>query len=360
MRSILLLPLLVLLLLLEAGLRLNAQGDVDEAFQRRPGPGSLPFSLQPSSGEVNSTGQRGPEIPAGGHRILFLGDSQTMGAGVREEETFVRLLERPGRVCINGGVQGYGQPYELIYYYEIGQALEPDETVLCFYTGNDYRDVMVHTFQGGATFQLMAPGRPPDNFPPVHLRDGSDINIHGGSPVVDPISRSSILRPSSEVLAWPMRHSALVRLVRNRSRIAWGRITNDLALADGGSRYHFYELGLMQRLDDPYVRTAAELAGLFFYESRALIPNFRVVIIPSRAQVDSLARARAFADLGLPVPRLYPREASIVAAGACIFFDVPYLDLTAGFDEVQGIWQDDGHLNAVGHALAAALIGDWL
>lgn len=58
---------------------------------------------------TNSLGYRGPEPTAGRPRILVLGDSNTVGWGVREEKTFAHLIQEKSKTTevLNAGVGNY-------------------------------------------------------------------------------------------------------------------------------------------------------------------------------------------------------------------------------------------------------------
>lgn len=100
--------------------------------------------------EINSHGLRSPEItyekPPGTFRILNLGDSIVMGWGVREEDTYGRLLEsmlnEEGSVnlrfeVINAGVPGWNLENALAYLEAEGLKYEPDLIVLDLTIAND-------------------------------------------------------------------------------------------------------------------------------------------------------------------------------------------------------------------------------
>lgn len=72
-------------------------------------------------------------------RILFVGDSVTLGWGVDDEDTWVRILEREGRTpggepirCLNGGHLMYDTVQEASYLRAFGGILRPDVVVLTF------------------------------------------------------------------------------------------------------------------------------------------------------------------------------------------------------------------------------------
>lgn len=99
---------------------------------------------------TNSIGLRNREItptpPPGTFRILALGDSLTLGWGVRFEDSFTVQLEKrlkssppPGYhevEVINAGVGNYNTSQEVAYYLEHGASLKP-HLVLVFYFVND-------------------------------------------------------------------------------------------------------------------------------------------------------------------------------------------------------------------------------
>ncbi len=103
----------------------------------------------PVTVKTNSLGLRNPEIqipkPEGVKRVLFVGDSFTMGWGVKEPDTFVRrsesLLQKkqlPFDVeTINAGFTASGPSGYYIFLKYFGLDLEPDIVVIGFFIGND-------------------------------------------------------------------------------------------------------------------------------------------------------------------------------------------------------------------------------
>ncbi len=99
--------------------------------------------------KVNSLGLRNPEItiqkPLGLKRILFIGDSITMGWGVKEEEAFPRKTETilnknliiPQYQSINAGISATGPESYYLYLKNSGMDLNPDIVVIGFYLLND-------------------------------------------------------------------------------------------------------------------------------------------------------------------------------------------------------------------------------
>jgi len=97
---------------------------------------------------TNADGFRDDEYPVArgeARRIVFLGDSLTLGWGVEKEETFEHLLERaldartPTEV-VNLGVGNYNTTQEVNLLLEKGLKYDPDQVVL-FYFINDAEPV---------------------------------------------------------------------------------------------------------------------------------------------------------------------------------------------------------------------------
>ncbi|MBN1357017.1 SGNH/GDSL hydrolase family protein [bacterium] len=88
---------------------------------------------------INGYGLRGAEITVEKRvdtvRIVAIGDSYTMGIGVREEDTYIEALGRDLRrtapagtnvETINAGVPGYNMVQEISWFQHRGVALNPD------------------------------------------------------------------------------------------------------------------------------------------------------------------------------------------------------------------------------------------
>lgn len=97
---------------------------------------------------TNADGFRDDEYPvpkSERRRIIFLGDSLTLGWGVEQEQTFAHLLEarldalRPTEV-INLGVGNYNTTQEVNLFIDKGAKYQPDQVVL-FYFINDAEPV---------------------------------------------------------------------------------------------------------------------------------------------------------------------------------------------------------------------------
>jgi hypothetical protein len=89
---------------------------------------------------INSQGLRDREYslakPEGVYRVLMLGDSTTLGWGVKAEETAAKILERQlgsQFEVINAGVGNYGTVQESTYYKTRGRLFHPDLVILQYF-----------------------------------------------------------------------------------------------------------------------------------------------------------------------------------------------------------------------------------
>jgi GDSL-like Lipase/Acylhydrolase family len=91
---------------------------------------------------INSMGVRGPEfsqLPAEGvRRLLFLGDSLTLGWGVPEENTFSRIIEQKLKKSmqvevINAGHGNFNTEQEVEFYFSQGVNWGAKEVILFFF-----------------------------------------------------------------------------------------------------------------------------------------------------------------------------------------------------------------------------------
>lgn len=103
---------------------------------------SMYDSFAPVEVVTNTLGMRNPKISVektkGTKRILFIGDSFTMGWGVKEEDGFVRLTETVlGVQTINAGFTAAGPSGYYLSLKLDGLRLDPDVVVIGFYLGND-------------------------------------------------------------------------------------------------------------------------------------------------------------------------------------------------------------------------------
>ena len=101
--------------------------------------------------EINSDGFRGRDWERKrpqALRMLVLGDSETFGWGVDQENTFASLLAREHRdwQVLNAGVSGYGTDQQLLLMKRLLPVVEPD-LVICVFAYNDlFENIMSVTY----------------------------------------------------------------------------------------------------------------------------------------------------------------------------------------------------------------------
>jgi lysophospholipase L1-like esterase len=138
---------------------------------------------------INALGFRG-QLPAPGkparHRILFLGDSNTFGYGVEEEQRYSNLIASLSAnrfEQVNLGVFAYGPDQEALLLEKQGLAFQP-ATIILGISAGDLSDIM-YSINGGAAKpyfrlfgdRLMVQNEPvPDNAP--YLKTGSVTKLN--------------------------------------------------------------------------------------------------------------------------------------------------------------------------------------
>jgi len=153
-----LLPALAVLLVVEVVLRVAGLGDfasVAVASER------LGHELAPGRGEADANGFRNAAVPEHAE-VLFVGDSQTWGHGVRREECYVqRFQAATGRSAYGMALGAYG-PVQYRELVRRGLALRPRDVVVGLYPGNDLFDA--HRFawlEGADDLRAAATAYPP-------------------------------------------------------------------------------------------------------------------------------------------------------------------------------------------------------
>jgi len=148
---------------------------------------------------INSAGQRGPFHPVersiGTRRIAILGDSQTWGDGVGDDETYAARLDGDGIEVLNFAALGYGTDQELLVFDSAAARYRPDIVVVAVFVGNDFADNL-----SGGTYQ----------YPKPHFEIAADGSLRlEGSPV----NHAKWLHRVVEAHRFLMRHSALLNAV---------------------------------------------------------------------------------------------------------------------------------------------------
>lgn len=306
-------------------------------------------SFDPVYIKTNSMGLRNPEInPAKGEntlRILFLGDSYTIGWGISEEETFPRVTENylqklyPDKKIevINGGLTGTGIGYHYLFYKNEALRLNPDIVVIGFYLYNDIPENM-----------FLAKWEEDENGLPKSIDSTFFYTDSNG-----------MFYPKTIPLQYKipyLRQSQLFILLMNKFPQSSTNYVFNSRFLD--PHICFYKKGCTS-LDD-----AKERARKLFEEIRNLTlknnQKFLVVFIPAEFQIDIKTRINY-----VPIP-LLPSEKEYPYQYFKGFFDeigVDYLDLRpnlSNYPNGQLFLENDDHFNPMGHKVTAQAISEKL
>jgi hypothetical protein len=300
------------------------------------------FRLQPNSAgwfqdgipaRTNSHGHRNPEVPlekpAGAYRIVIVGDSFSVGANVREAESWPRLLERllqqsshrPIEV-VNTAVGGW-EPLQYAHgFAQDGRRFGADMVVVGFFVGND-------------------------TYASTRLED--TLTAIGGRRVTRTAATSSTI----ELRVWLYERFNLARLVLNRGP----RVEN--FTRSGCDDFSSQYLGIQTARLRNHLHASREL------EDRAQLnvdqvasiarqaPVVVVVLIPDENQLNSALQARIAADSKLydwnmPQAMLVPK---FERSGVVV------VDLLDAFrSDTRCLYMNDTHWTPQGHELAAGIV----
>ncbi|ETX08748.1 SGNH/GDSL hydrolase family protein [Candidatus Entotheonella palauensis] len=288
-------------------------------------------------------GRKGPKT----FRMLFLGDSFTMGVGVEQDETYGEVLARrlmeggrtslqtpsPTYEVINAGVPGYNTQQALTYLRESGLALEPDLVVLGFYLGNDIAE----------NFAM----------PSVSVQDGY---LQSGAPAQGmlpaPLRRYLALNSHLYQLLWPYQRWLVdrSRWVRKERQRLQRRLAIYVPEPDNDTG----------ALWDATRRQVAAMAEI----TRSHGVPLAVVIIPEMVQVDpqlwhKMIQPMASNDTTYQADWPNRRLVALCHEHHLPVFDLLPVFAQAGTDEPWYL-PLDGHWTRHGHAVAAVAIGTFL
>lgn len=328
---------------------------------------------------INSKGLRDREYsygkPPGTLRILVLGDSFADALEVPLEDSFQEVMEarlnehldRPVEV-INGGVWGYGNDQELLFYRLEGRKYQPDLVLLAFqstsdvmenhremetrYMGREYKPFFV--LNGDGELELI-------NFP---FRPGPE-----------PPPQTALERVKRFLAINSRAYPVVARFVRGRLQgiATWLQKIGVMDAPQGETvaagipvGMYLYAVDYPAEWEEAWDVTQAIIAQLK-REVEADGARLAVVILPDRHLVegDYLAWAlRTYPAMqgrawDLDKPNRIMRE----------FLDeqgIPYLEMVDVFRQTAALighplyYPRDGHWNVDGHHLAGDLIADWL
>ena len=312
--------------------------------------------------ELNAEGARDVDHAvaksAGVYRVVVLGDSFAAAYEVAREEAFWAVMGERLKACpalagravevINLSKRGFGTAEELLVWRKLGVKYAPDQVVLAFYTGNDFRN---------NSPDLKASGRP-------YFRLAGDDLVLDESYADDPAYQRWISWPG-ELWFGLVRNSRLVQVVRHVRRqvkaFAETRKTRGAGASGGaGGDDQVY----LEPTDSAW-RSAWQLSERLVLQMRNEVEAagarflFMTLSTEIQAHPDASVR-RAYAErLGVP-DLFYPErrfEAFARAGGVAWLSVAPDLQKEAEatgqcVHGSPGPWECQGHWNAHGHRIA--------
>jgi hypothetical protein len=288
---------------------------------------------------ANSHGHRDVEVtlekPPGIFRILVLGDSFTVGANVRQEEAYPKVLERrlqtvygPRLQVVNAGVGGW-DPFQYAQYFEhYGRQFEPDLVLIGFFVGND-------TFSDLTSSEKL-----------------------GTAILGQPLSREAAARPFIKLQVFLYEHSNLARLLLNRGPASAGNFVRKqcddftewyLGVQKSRMPGHLRESGAQRdkaREAVGQIRRIKDLAG-----GKPVV----VALLPDENQVNPALQQRilpagesAAYDFKMPQSMLIEMFREL---------EIPTIDLLpAILADRRCLYMNDSHWTSAGHEVAASVI----
>ena len=299
----------------------------------------------------NARGERGPDVPrarGASPRVVLLGDSQTWGFGVGDDETLgARLAEalgrlgHPGTEVVNLGTSGYGIDQSVLAWAVRGQDYAPDVVVFTFFAKNDLEETASVRSHGVAkpVFVRRDGGLCLANVPVPRAEGWPDVDL--GSRVVRALA-GCCGRTSADLAG----RTNLVRFLHGRVGVRDWRAEYEAELA---------------RVREIFPCVAAEVDGspggedvgreLLATLARSLAPRARLVVLAVPTSVDLSAGRRsesyagflaALRDDGILVVDPFEALLPAFALGRAIGHAAP----------------GDDHLSAEGTAIAAGLLAE--
>lgn len=298
---------------------------------------------------INADGQRGPSHPVrrvpGKRRIAVLGDSQTWGDGVADDETFVARLDGGGTEMLSFATPGWGTDQQILVLDAEAARWSPDVVVLALFIGNDLSD---NVSQG--TFQYPKPW--------FTVADDGSLELHGV-----PVPYSRAMHAVIEVYRALMRHSALLNAIAELSRQDWTPSSEGSTATDAPYVNPLYAAELSAESRTRFAITA-RLLREFVRRTRAIGAEPVVLILPEIGQVDAFAdpaRRAALRRAGADFQRPQRAFGALLAEqGVQVIDALPALGRATRASRAAGgphtFYTEWRHLNAFGHAVVADLL----
>ncbi|MDD3876172.1 MAG: hypothetical protein PHT69_06095 [Bacteroidales bacterium] len=363
--SVLLLTFIIILVLLEVGLRIfGNQGmytlaqypkemfDNSRVTLMSPNfEGAFPKSELKGVIKINSKGLRDTERPYeknGKFRILGLGDSFPFGHGVELEESYLSIFEKllnervsPEIEIIKAGIPGTGPQKFLEVLTEEGMKYDPDMVILSFFVGNDIDDIELKPQHNVDTTSAENNEQPVseikenqsvENKSTTHYKDFLRRHVHLYSFIVDRLKSIPVIQTFLQ-----------------KNGIASGLIGSYVIDILKKDYTHDYEL--------KWAETFRVLDSV-----RTKVENIVILIVPTREQVDDERREKALKQLGYLPENIDIYKPNKILKQYCLENQIICIDMLETFRNtyIQTkktlYFEIDPHFNTDGHKLASDIL----
>ena len=316
--------------------------------------------------ELNAEGARDVDHavakPTGVYRVLVLGDSYAAAYEVSLEEAFWAVMGEQLGACpalagrpvevINLSKRGFGTAEELLVWRKLGVKYAPDQVVLAFYTGNDFRN---------NSPDLKASGRP-------YFQLTNDELVLDESYAEDPAYQRWVGWPG-DLWFGLVRHSRLVQVVRHVRRQIKAFIETRESQGTGAGGEAGVDDQIYLEPKEAAWQSAWQVSERLVLQMREEVEaagaRFLFMTLSTAIQVQPDASVRRAYAEKLGVPDLdYPErrfEAFARAGGVAWLSVAPDLlkEAEATGQCVHGFpgpWACQGHWNAIGHRIAGVAL----
>ncbi|GEM_PF-3045862 len=272
-----------------------------------------------------------------GYDLIFLGDSQTAGAGMDDADTFASLVAREtGRSVLNTGCYGYSTVEQWLVERRVVPKYRPKDVVLCFYAGNDpYENFRARRYLTGDASAGAKGPKPPGP--------------------VDTVKQWLIQHSSIYNLLIRLRRYPVINDTLYRMRLLQTAPPNELVVykkGDGELKAAFWlatDEALLKARDEAYKVGA----------------RFHVVNIPDRCRIDTVYWSGWVAKYRLNADDYDLVEPARRMKDFCVKNGIDFLDLNEVFLKEAGegndpYWKIDLHLSKAGNRIVAREVASLL
>jgi len=327
---------------------------------------TLGWALRPGAVEshvydihINSLGMRDEEFPAdkavGTRRILHVGDSIAFGLGVDAQWRYSDYLDRAlgdDVEVINAAVPGWGTDQEVLHFEQVADRLRPDIVVLNFTMMND-------VINNGLAHCFLQTSRKPR----FAVRDDELVltdAVPAVPPVVTPLYKRALKK--SELLVFVKRRLHHLRRPKAEHKPAFPPGFGRDAVVEPLNHWSVFEIDAKPEVVEAWQTTEALIARL---DKACRGVGAELIVFPfpvveaddewRRWLIESTGTDERRYDFHAPFARL---ESFCAARG--IEYVYPIDEFRAESKRHKLIFENDGHPNRLGHALAAKVLLDYL